>query len=278
MRVKGSTGIRPPGLRGDVVTSLVTALGGKLIAQDEEIEDCDLFIQWGLRRTENFRQCLRDGMVSIMVDRGYFDDSRFERFSISIQGVHGLSMPLPGVIDMPPRRCPTLQPWKDGGEFVQIIAPGWNVDGEYWRTPSTRLPESWVADTAREASETFGLPAKIRYHPRSMPGRQRRMPSLESTFEETAISVVYSSLCAVQTVIAGIPTVVMHPRSPAFAVGSPDMSAVRPAREEWLHDLSYRQYGMRELGPAVEYIQLAYDAAKEKGPLKDPLLNYGIKE
>lgn len=277
MRVKGSTGVRQDGPRTEIITSLVTALGGTMVGNDDNISSCDLFIQWGLRRTKNFRQCLREGMVSIMLDRGYFDSTRFETFSISVQGVHGLSMPVPGVIDLPIRPCPELQPWKDTGEFVQIIAPGWNEE-RYWRTPSKRLPESWVSDIAREASETFGLPAKIRYHPRAMPEGYRRLPPLDTTFEETAVSVGYSSLSAVQTVIAGVPTVVIHPRSPAFIMGCSYMGIVRPDRTEWLHELSHRQYRMDDIAGAVEYIRMTYEAAKEKGPLVDPLLQYGIKE
>jgi hypothetical protein len=279
MRVQGTTGPRlhDEGKRADVIRQLTLALGGRMIP-DAQHANCDLFIQWGMRKTPHFRQSIRDGMVVVTLDRGYFDGTRNQTFSISVNGVHGLSQPLDSVLDRAPRPHPPLQPWRDDrqpGQFVQVIAPGWSPG--YWRTPAHRLPEGWVTNIAAEVSSTFGLPAKIHYHPKALPEGMRRSAPLATTFEETHVSVSYMSLAAVQTVIAGVPSIVYHPRSLAFPMAAHDMNIYRPDREAWIHDLSHRQYGFNEVLEAQDYILAQYDQAKRKGPLKGPLIQYGIK-
>lgn len=273
------------GHRDTLVRELVSRLRGEIIPAHGDIpKRTDLFIRWGMRKAPWEQRAFLEGTVSCCLDRGYFDDRRFETFSISMQGVHGLSMPLDSVLDLPPRPHPELLPWKDDGEFVQILAPGWSPG--HLRTPDHNLSHSWLTDIAVQATEAFGKPAKIRYHPRALPDDFKRQGPLENTFEETFASVSYMSNGAIQTVIAGIPSIVMHPRCPAFSVSSPGMSIIKPDREAWIHDMSHRNYSMRgakELDRAVEYILLAYEQAKRTGhkwsaPMERPLLTYGIKE
>ena len=283
MRVYGSWGRTMSQERQCCVRGIVQSLDGRVLRWEDNIPDeCDVFISWGMRFNKNFHAFVKRGGVSICLDRGYFDATRFHRFSVSVQGTHGLSMPLPEVLDLPPREHPILQPWKDEteGEFIQIVTPG--AGQGYWRTPDVkrRLPEGWVSKTATEASAVFGLPAKIRYHPRALPLNTPTPPPLADTFEETFVSVSYLSLSGVQTVIAGVPTVVLHPRSVAFPMGASGYKRVTPCREAWIHDLSHRDYEMnneREHSAACDYITRASTAAQKAGPLKSPLSRYGIK-
>ena len=278
MTVLGERG-KYTGKRAHLVQRVVTALGGTMIPGSELIpEDCGLFVRWGMRNTDDMYEALRRGTCIVCLDRGYFDATRLRRFSISVQGVHGLSQRLDSVLDLPPRPHPELQAWKPEGEgeFIQICAPGWSPG--YWRSPSRQLPEHWVTTTAANAAHAFKLPAKIRYHPSALPPGERRSPRLSESLTETAVSVSYDSNCAVQTVIAGIPTILESPRAVAFPMAWNRMKRVTPDREAWIHDLSHREYDMEgeeELDAAVAYIWAQF---KQSSKLNGAWSTYGIKE
>jgi hypothetical protein len=124
----------------------------------------------------------------------------------------------------------------------------------------------------------FQKPAKIRYHPSALPPGMKRSKPLSETYDETYVSVSYDSNCAVQTVIAGVPTVLQSPRAVAFPMCSSEMGVVTPDRESWVHDLSHREYdiaGREELDDAARFIKAQYIQA---GPLTESWATYGIKE
>ena len=268
------------GQRATVVYTVGKVLEGAAVSHTMPIpEDADLYICWGHRNTEDMYEAFARGTVIVCLDRGYFDATRFQRFSISIQGVHGLSMPVDGTLALPPRQHPELQPWKTGGEYVQIAAPGWS--DTHWRTPSARLPLSWMDDLVADAGRAFDKPVKIHWHPRACPEEMRGAPPLEDTFDETYVSVVYQSLSAVQTVVAGVPSVALHKRCIAWPVAASTFERITPEREAWLHDLSHREYAMAddaEMALAAEYIMRGYWQAKERGPITGDWLEHGIRE
>lgn len=243
-------------------------------------KDVDLLLSWRFRQSEELEDNLRDGMVMCCFDLGYFDDTKFERFSISINGVHGMSMHVPLPSAAPPRPHPPIRPWKTEGQFIQIISPGWLHDTRM-RAAASDLPTGWMNWAVDAAIEVFGKPAKIRPHPRGLAPGEKPPPPLEDTFEETYVSVSYGSNTAIQTVFAGVPTVVQNKRCPAYCMSSQTMSIVQPDRQQWAHELSYREYDMRddaELAKATRYIQRGYEIAKMLGPLEEPLENYGIRK
>jgi hypothetical protein len=137
---------------------------------------------------------------------------------------------------------PRLKPWKTGGEFVYVYGQMQND-----RAVRGLNMEAWPTRTAQQASEAYGLPAKIRKHPLSLE-RWEHQPPLIQTFEEQAIAVTWTTSAAIQTVIHGIPTVCMHPANMAAPVAfSGDVSKdIQPyrvlGRQEWLNDLGWRQY------------------------------------
>jgi len=282
MRVVGAVDGRG-GSRDYIIHNLIDRLGGVIIDRDGDVpKGTDIFLSWRFKLIPNLAHVAAQGTVIVCLDLGYFDESKFERFTVSINGVHGLSMPVDAIAKMPARPKPRLHAWRKGGQFIQIIAPGHPSARKASDIAAAKIihPEAWAQKTACAASRVFGKPAKIRYHPRKLPPGEARPPPLDSTFEETFCSVTYASTTAIQTVIAGVPTVVMHPRSPAFVMGSPNLEAVRPrGRREWLHDLSYREYdmvGAAELDAAAEYIILGVEQAKTQPKLVAPLTRYGI--
>jgi hypothetical protein len=282
MRIVGAVDGRG-GSRDSIIHGLIDRLDGEIIRRDDPVpKGTDMFLSWRFKLIPNLENVSAGGTTIVCLDLGYFDETKFERYSISINGVHGLSMPVKGIAKLPARPKPKLHPWRKDGEFIQIIAPGHPSLKKAGDIAAAKIihPEAWAQKTALQASAVFGKPAKIRYHPRKLPPGQPRPPSLESTFEETFCSVTYASTTAIQTIIAGVPTVIMHPRSPAFVMGTPNMEIVRPrGRAAWLHDLSYREYDMigdAEFDHACDYLTMGLEEAQAMPRLRPPLTRYGI--
>lgn len=267
------------GARDSIVYALGKRLGATFQLRSAPVPvDTDLCLSWRFKQAPDLEAAIRKGMVFVALDLGYFDATKFHSFSISVNGIHGLSMP----VDMgitPTRPHPVIQPWREGGEFVQIISPGWVRDGI--RTAASDLPPGWLRITTEQAIAAFGKPVKIRHHPRKLPPGEPAPVPLADSFEETYVSITYSSNTAIQTLLGGVPTIVQHPRQPAYWYA--EQAMVRYCglhREHMARDLAFRDYDMTdrdELDSACRYIQEAYAQAKWEPPLQDALGNYGIR-
>jgi hypothetical protein len=276
MKVIGVLGDRA-GIRNAVVESVGERLGARYITTQQEIpSDTDILLNWRFKLSDSLETAVRNGCMMVCFDLGYFDECRLRSFSVSINGVHGLSMPV-DVRDLPERPHPEIHPWREGGLVVQIMHPGHT--GGVVRTAASNLPPNWVEKTTRAARVAFTAPVDIRYHPNRLPPGESRPAPLKDTYDDTMVSITYSSSSAVQTVLAGVPTIAYHPRCPAYDMCAHDMEIRTPkGREEWVHNLSYRNYDMLdkdELDAAVKYILLAKEQAQ---PLLDDLTVYGIRE
>ena len=240
-----------------IVDRLVTAMGGKSFSRDWVLPaEATLYMQHGFKLTPMLQDAIDKRVPFVIVDHGYYGN-RIATMSLSINGFHGLSMPVPEVRLLKPRPRPTLEPWREGGTHVYVYGQLQND-----RACRGQNMETWPTRTAQAAAEAFSMPAIVRPHPKSIRQGQPPLPALETTFADAYVAVTWTSTVGVLAAIAGVPLVAMHPASPAFAVGSPSLSRIRmPGRESWLHDLSYRQYGLGEIGAAIDYIRLAYPAA-----------------
>jgi len=250
------------GARNSTVEGLLKALGGVPQAWNAPVKpDTDIFIAWRLKMCPNYKQLLKNGVTLVCLDLGYFDDTKFEDYTVSINGVHGEAMHIP-VDDLSERPHPEIQPWKTDGDRVQIISTGFNRRAAKKGLVVTSYPPNWLEETLLECKRVF--PTKdsyIRYHPKEFPPGEAKPIPFKDTLPETFCSVTYSSTTAVQTLIAGIPTVVQHIRSPAYDIASQELKATRPeGREEWIHELSHRNYRMddaKEFAAAADYIMRA---------------------
>ncbi|KKK49026.1 hypothetical protein LCGC14_3139230, partial [marine sediment metagenome] len=274
--VDGSNGAR------DYVTQMMAErFCGVVSSRNSDIpREPDMIFSWRFRISPDLEKHVRRGAVLVCFDLGYFDENKYDNFSISINGIHGQSMGVDGILDLPPRRHPRIWSWRSAGEFIQIISPGWLHDPTL-RAAASELPAGWVIDTTGQAIAAFNRPVKVRHHPKGLPPGMSKIPPLATTFDETYVSISYASNAAIQTILAGVPTVVQHPRCPAYEIASHTLALSHPpGREAWAHRLSYRQYGMlqeSEQKAAQEYIERGYAQAKKKGPLLDPLGTYGIR-
>ena len=237
-----------------VINSLISRLDGATVLRTSVVpDDATLLVQWGFKKTTALASAIDAKIPFVIIDLGYFDEYRLDRFSVSINGLHGLSMPLHGVHDWPARPHPRIQAWREGGDTVVIVGQmpgdaalrGLNVD-------------AWMHKTAQEAVAAFGKPALKRVHPKMLNDWEPPLPSLDTTFDDTYVYVTYTSTAAVQTVLAGCHTIAQHPASSAFGITPNRMTRLSmPGRAAWAHELSHREYSMTDsddLDAAAEYI------------------------
>lgn len=240
--------------------ALRDCLGGSVIVRDDPVPDeCNLLINWGFTRSVALLSAIAKKIPFVILDRGYFEPSRVDRVSISINGHHGLSMDI-DVLDLPPRWHPPIKPWRLDGDSVQII-------GQMPGDAAVRQldVDAWMNRVAVEAVNAFGKKVIKRTHPKMINPWEPQQERLEETFEDTYVSVSLTSTSSVQTVLAGIPSVITHPASSAYNMGSPNMMIAQPpGRQEWAHTLAHREYDLcnsKDAAECAEYIIRAFPEA-----------------
>ena len=243
-----------------IMRRLLDRLGGTEILRSHVVpKDTTLFLQWGFKRTTALDSAIKARIPFIIVDLGYFDESRLERFSISLNGFNGLSQRVPSWKGEEPRARPILKQWRDDGDRIVVVG---QMPGD--AALRGQDIEAWMGRTAAEATEVFSKPVYKRPHPKMLnPWEPKDRPFVES-LDETWLTVTWTSNCAVESVINGVPAVAMHPASMAWSVTSHRLSRqVFPGREYWLNELARRQYWLmndQDCDAAAEYIIRAYEA------------------
>ena len=246
--------------RTTVSATILHKLAERLDATEQSRDayaGADAYMQWGFKLTPGLQYALDNKLPYVIVDWGYFAD-REHSISISFNGFHGLSMPVKAIRKKPTRWHPVPLPYKKGGECVTVFGQLQND-----RAVRGLHVETWLRDTAVEAAKAYGMKAKIREHPKMRSQWEPKMRPLEQVLDETAYAVTYTSSVGILTCLAGVPTVALHPASPAWEVSNTllDGSVYTPMRANWLHDLSWRNYAFREMDEAAEYILLGLTEA-----------------
>jgi hypothetical protein len=209
----------------------------------------DLYVQWSFRNTEALRCAVAQKKPFLILDGGFFAD-RDSHFGLSFNGF----MNLADYVEPPEGTRPHPRPldWNENGDTIVV----------YGQVPTDKSlrgldHDQWVADTMREAKAAYPeYRVKFRPHPNVVKGQ----PPMEADFERMYTAVTYTSTAGVQTAVAGIRTVCMHPAAMATPVSSAELgSPIRvPGRQLWLRDLSWRQYGDDEIEAAADYIRHAF--------------------
>jgi len=248
-------------LSAQIVSNLTQTLDGTEQSRDDYAGG-DCYIQWGFKLTRGLQYALDNKIPYIILDWGYFNNGE-GAFSVSFNGFHGLSMPVDAIEGKAAREHPRPEPWQDGGNFVYVYGQLQND-----RAVRGLHVSPWMTTTAQLASKIFELPAKIRPHPKMLSSWESSLEPLSETFEETYVAVSYTSSAAIQSVLAGVPTVAIHPASPAFMVCASGLAIFKPAyRMEWLFDLSWRNYRLTEIEEAATYVKLGLKQATKAASL-----------
>lgn len=230
--------------------------------------DADLLIQWGFKPTVCLMDAVKRGIPYMIVDLGYFNE-RTSRFSISFNGFHGTAFRDPGAVARPVRQRPELKPWRTGGERVLVIG---QMPGD--QSLRGQDIDAWMGRAASQAAEAYGLPVHKRPHPKMLNPWEPKPEPLREALEDAAVVITWTSTCAIESICEGVPTIVQHPSSVAYPVAGHDIGTEIPvtAREDWLHELSWREWDWRldsDLDRLSKYVTRLYPQLKD-APLDSP--------
>lgn len=216
--------------------------------------ECDLLVLWSARQQSAIRaQLARGGKVCIL-ERGYVGD-RFAWTSVSFGG--GLNGH--GVFHGPfddgsrwQRNFPDyMKPWQEHSEGYVLLIGQVRTDFAVRGIDTLAWYSKAAAELRAHHHEVF-----FRQHPdevrrRIMPQRIPGAPNIGGTLEEAMSGarrvVTFNSNAAVDSILAGVPTVATDQGSMAWEVSGHKVSEeIVPDRQKWAKALAWKQWKMEE--------------------------------
>lgn len=205
---------------------------------------------WGWRIGKQLRD---QGHQVLVMERGYLGD-RFGWTSLAWNGLNGFGE-FPEYADDNGARFHAnfkMQPWREAeGEYVLIMG---QVPGDASLRGRNLVP--WYEGVATLAADAYKAPVRFRAHPVAEQRGLTQSPrhctksfgSLEEAVQNAKVVITYNSNSAVDSVIAGVPTVAMDEGSMAWGVTSHTIGgAEMPDREKWANNLAWKQWRMCEI-------------------------------
>ncbi len=220
----------------------------------------DVAVVWGWRQTRMHEPILCSGRCVVIIERGFIQP-RKEWYSLAVNGFNGRGRFAPSPDNgerWEKHFAHHLKPWREVGEGYALLIG--QVPGD------AALHGLDMAEWAqRMTTELLRLGHRVVYRPHPKgptpcpSGAEISNRSLEQDLAGASRVVVYNSTTAVESVLAGIPTVTMDIGSVAYPMASHDLSAplVCPDRTKWCHDMAWRQWTLEELenGAAWNHIK-----------------------
>lgn len=170
-------------------------------------------------------------------------------------GLNGLNGRAHRRTKMPGDRWEALQtplaPWRETGKHILICG---QVPGDAATGP-TFDSRDWAVDVARILRRYTDRPLYYRPHPqdqrqRAPKGLSIRPLSLQEDLRDCWAVVAYNSTVLVDATIAGIPTFTCGLGHMVDTVTNVDLAKIEspacPDRQQWAHDLAYRQWTLPE--------------------------------
>lgn len=204
----------------------------------------------------------RLGHEVLVTERGYIGD----RFAWTSLGWNGLN----GRADAPTPDDPSrfrqhfghlMRPWNPTGGYVLLIG---QVPGDAALQGRSLL--GWYEQSAKQAAALWGLPVRFRPHPqallRGFKEPVKGAPVIEAplarALEGARAVITWNSNTAVESVLAGKPTIAFDAGSMAYAVAAHtiDDRPDEPDRETWASHIAWRQWTLDEIrsGYALEVV------------------------
>lgn len=250
---------------------IARGLGTEVRDYNDVDDKADLVVSWGARSRIPFSDAKERGVPYLVMELGYFGE-RHQWNSLTYNGLHGHGY-WPQALSEP-RPRPPMRPWRKGGDYVLLCG---QVGGDVALTDMD--PKKWYPEAVDLLKARFRMPVWFRHHPRwpwDRPHNADRVNfgspnaesglSFEKNAERAAIAATFSSTCAVNSVLLGIPTLVESVGCPAWDVCGHTMSGdvVTPDREAWIHELSYRQWSEAEMdkGAMNAWLVAGYEEAR----------------
>lgn len=233
---------------------------------------CDLLVLWGTRKQDAIHQQIRDGGQVCILERGYLGD-RFAWSSVSFGGGLNGRAEFRGVRSDPARFDRhfghLMRPWRAKEGYALLIG---QVPGDMSLAGVGGSLDGWYADvTAVLAAK--GYDVRFRPHPVAVQrGKRFAMPvgakpvggALDVVVAGAAIVVTFNSNTAVESVLAGVPTVAIDRGSMAWPVTTHflETEPQMPDRETWAAELAWKQWTLDEMasGECWDHVGQIYAA------------------
>jgi len=207
---------------------------------------------WGWRTCAVHRA---SGRQVLVMERGYIGD-RFAWTSLGWNGLNGratFGRREDGGERFRAHHAGLMKPWRAGGSYVLIAG---QVPGD--AALAGRCLRGWYEQQAQRAA-AYGLPVKFRAHPLAyrrggvsdVPGAESIGGELADNLQRAALVITYNSNTAVESILAGVPTVAVDAGSMAWDVALPDLpkslAVPEPDRLTWAHRLAWNQFTLAEI-------------------------------
>ncbi len=212
----------------------------------------DTVICWGWRIGQ---QQARMGRRVLVMERGYIGD-RFAWTSLGWNGLNGratFGRREDGGERFRAHHADLMKLWRTGGDYVLIAG---QVPGD--AALAGRCLRGWYEQQAQRAA-VYWLPVKFRAHPLAyrrggvfdVPGAESIGGELADNLQRAALVITYNSNTAVESILAGVPTVAVDAGSMACGVALPDLpktlAVPEPDRLTWAHRLAWNQFTLAEI-------------------------------
>lgn len=243
-------------------------------------EACDVAVIFGLQGGTD--AILRDqrarGTPVVVVDMGYVkrgntiaarQQPHAVYWSVGLNGLNGhadsLTGPMPG--DRWRALGVSLQSWRTEGTHVLVCGQR-PFDAAIPRID----PSVWARETVTLLQSLTQRPIVFRPHPED--AGHRRIPHVTYSVHPHLVDdlrnchavVAYNSNSLVEAVIAGIPAFALGEGSMVEAVSEHILDQIEqpsfPDRQQWAHDLAYRQYTWPEFASGLAWRNLLYRGAE----------------
>lgn len=150
-----------------------------------------------------------------------------------------------------------LQPRKNGRKII-VAAPD-EKPCRYYKIDR----DQWLKETVEKIRQCTDRPVVVRDRARKREDRTILNPLSQVLADDVHCLVTYNSIAAVESIIAGVPAIVLSPTHAAQPVASARIEDIenpvwpdQGLREAWAHSLAYQQYHVKEMrdGTAMRMI------------------------
>lgn len=217
---------------------------------------------WGWRQGQRLRGL---GHQVLVMERGYLGD-RFAWTSLAWNGLNNRGMfSIPADLGDRFERhfSDLLQPWSPGESYALLIG---QVPGDMSLQGRDLGP--WYREQAIKAASDYGLPIRFRPHPmavrrgmvHTVPGARALDGSLADALSGARAVLTFNSNTAVDSLLAGKPTVACEPGAMAWGVASAATATTKePDRLAFFKRLAWCQWSMDEIrsGAAWDVVRLS---------------------
>jgi hypothetical protein len=220
----------------------------------EDPAPADLLVLWGTRRQEAIAQQRRSGGQVCILERGYIGD-RHRWSSVSFGGQLNGRAEFRGVTTDPTRFeqnfAGMMKPWRRQEGYALLIGqvPGdMSIEGANISRWYRQMADDLQAAGFKVRYRSHPVADDRGFRPEEIAGAPKINGSLADALTGASLVVTFNSNTAVESVLAGVPTIAADRGSMAYDVtGRTVGDLVTPDRTEWAARLAWKQWTLEEI-------------------------------